>query len=95
METHFAIKTSTPRDRRPIKIAEIDPPDPVDAPRYPVYCLTLSEHRDIDIIRLSFFLLGRCHTKKKFPSGFFSTTDGRTDRERNCLQKEKVKTAEF
>ena len=55
METQFGIKTFTPRDRRPIKIAGIDSPDPVDAPRYPVYCLTPSEHRDTGIIRLSFF----------------------------------------
>ena len=57
MEAQFGVKTFTPRDRRPIKIAGIDSPDPVDAPRYPVYCLTPSEHRDIDIIiiRLSFF----------------------------------------
>ena len=39
--------------------------------------------------------LGRCHLKKKLPSGFFSTNNGRTDHERNCLQKEKVKTVEF
>ena len=33
--------------------------------------------------------------EKKIPSGFFSTNNGRTDHERNCLQKEKVKTVEF
>ena len=32
--------------------------------------------------------------EKKVPVRFFFY-DGRTDRERNCLQKEKVKTAEF
>ena len=57
MEAQFGIKTFTPRDRRPIKIAGIDSPDPVDAPRYPVYCLTPSEHRDTGIIRLSSFLI--------------------------------------
>ena len=60
LEAQFGIKTFTPRDRRPIKNAGIDSPDPVDAPRYPVYCLTPSEHRDTGIIRLSFF----CDTKK-------------------------------
>ena len=34
------MKTHTPRGRRPIKVPEIDSPDPVDDPRYSVYCLT-------------------------------------------------------
>ena len=67
MEAQFGIKTFTPRDRRPIKIAGIDSPDPVDAPRYPVYCLTPSEHRDTGIIRLSSFL----YTKKRTISELF------------------------